>query len=55
VKTLDPTELDEATGGMKTDRLRSTYNVDDRRRGAPPRWRQVLDTWWANVRAGYLW
>lgn len=26
------------------------HNVD-----APPRWRQILDTWVANVRAGYLW
>jgi hypothetical protein len=55
MQELDPNDLEHTTGGMKVERLRASYNVEDRRRGAPPRWRQVLDTWWTNVRSGYLW
>jgi hypothetical protein len=48
MQALDPNDLEQAAGGMKLDRLRASYNVEDRRRGAPPRWRQVLDTGWTD-------
>jgi hypothetical protein len=54
MKKLEPTDLEATTGGMKTAGMRQSYNVEDRRPGAPPQWRQTLNTWWANVKNGYL-
>ncbi len=53
-EVLSSEALDNATGGMKWQGRRQSYNVEDRRPGAPPQWRQTLNTWWSNVKNGYL-
>lgn len=51
--TLSPDALAESTGGMKWQHLRQSYNVEDRRPGAPPMWQQKFNTWRANWKNGY--
>jgi hypothetical protein len=51
---LVATDLEQVTGGMKWQNLRESYNVEDRRPGAPPQWQQTIRTWWHNVQKGYL-
>ena len=51
---LDATHLEEVSGGMRWQNLRESYNVEDRRPGAPPLWLQPVRTWWHNVQKGYL-
>ena len=46
-------DLDAATGGMKWEGRRESYNVEDVRPGAPPFIVQRAVTWWHNVRNGY--
>jgi hypothetical protein len=55
MKQVDPNELEATTGGMKWRGRAQSYNVEDRRPGAPPLWQQKLNTWWTNVRNGHLW
>jgi hypothetical protein len=55
MKQVDPNELEATTGGMKWQGRQQSYNIEDRRPGAPPQWRQTLNTWWANFKNGYLW
>jgi hypothetical protein len=54
MRNIEKTELENVSGGLKTEGRRQSYNVEDRRPGAPPQWRQKLNTWVANVRNGYL-
>jgi hypothetical protein len=57
-ETKDPISrdvLDQVSGGMKWEGRRESYNVEDRRPGAPPQWQQTVTTWWHNFRNGYLW
>ena len=54
MRKIEGTELENISGGMKWEGRRQSYNVEDRRPGAPPQWRQTLNTWWSNVRNGYL-
>ena len=51
---LVATDLEQVTGGMKWQNWRESYNVEDRRPGAPPLWQQKVRTWWHNVQKGYL-
>jgi hypothetical protein len=53
-KDLPHADLDHVSGGMKWQGRRESYNVEDRRPGAPPQWQQTLTTWWHNVKNGYL-
>jgi hypothetical protein len=50
---LSSEDLARTTGGMKWQHLRQSYNVEDRRPGAPPMWRQKLNTFVANWKNGY--
>lgn len=52
-ESIDRDKLDTASGGMKWEGRRESYNVEDRRPGAPPQWVQTAQTWWHNVRNGY--
>jgi hypothetical protein len=52
-ETILLTDLDQVTGGMKWEGGRESYNVEDRRPGAPPLVVQKVTTWWHNVRNGY--
>ncbi len=52
-ETIKLSDLDAATGGMKWEGRRESYNVEDRRPGAPPLVVQHAVTWWRNVRNGY--
>lgn len=52
--TIADSDLAATTGGMKWQHLRQSYNVEDRRPGAPPLWRQKVNTLFANWRNGYL-
>ena len=54
MRNLQAHELANISGGMKWEGRRQSYNVEDRRPGAPPQWRQTLNTWWSNVKNGYL-
>ena len=54
MRNLQAHELENISGGLKTEGRRQSYNVEDRRPGAPPQWRQTLNTWWSNVKNGYL-
>ena len=54
IQTLSSDDLETTTGGMKWEGRRQSYNVEDRRPGAPPIWRQKLNTLVANWRNGYL-
>jgi len=54
MKKIETVELEAITGGMKWQGMRQSYNVEDRRPGAPPQWRQTINTWWSNVKNGYL-
>ncbi|HEV7558128.1 MAG TPA: hypothetical protein VGO00_21820 [Kofleriaceae bacterium] len=38
---------------MKWEGRRESYNVEDRRPGAPPQWQQTVTTWWHNFKNGY--
>jgi hypothetical protein len=51
--SLSSAQLDSAFGGVKTAGRRQSYNVEDRRPGAPPVWRQKVNTLIANWRNGY--
>jgi hypothetical protein len=51
--TLSTAELVTTSGGMKWEGLRQSYNVEDRRPGAPPLWRQKVNTLIANWKNGY--
>jgi len=53
-KPVAPKDLENTNGGMKWEGRRQSYNVEDRRPGAPPQWRQTLNTWWNNFKNGYL-
>ena len=53
-QNLDTVDLEHTTGGMKWEGRRESYNVEDRRPGAPPTWAQPVLTWWRNFRNGYL-
>jgi hypothetical protein len=46
---VEPTELEHATGGMKWQGRPESYNVEDRRPGAPPLALQPALTWWRNL------
>lgn len=50
---LTDADLVTATGGMKTEGRRLSYNVEDRRPGAPPLWRQKLNTLFTNWKNGH--
>ena len=50
---LTNAELEITTGGMKWEHFRRSYNVEDRRPGAPPLWRQRQITREANIKNGY--
>jgi len=54
MKQLNARELDSATGGYKTEGRPASYNIEDRRPGAPPQWLQTVNTWWHNVKTGRL-
>lgn len=51
--TIADHDLDRSAGGMKWEGMRQSYNVEDRRPGAPPAWRQKVNTLVANWRNGY--
>jgi hypothetical protein len=46
-------DLDATTGGMRWEGGRESYNVEDRRPGAPAYVVQHVVTWWHNFRNGY--
>ena len=52
--SLSTADLNSASGGMKWQGRRESYNVEDRRPGAPPIWMQKVQTWWHNFRNGHL-
>lgn len=54
IPTVTNDDLETTTGGMKWEGRRQSYNVEDRRPGAPPLWRQKVNTLFANWRNGYL-
>jgi hypothetical protein len=54
MKSINILDLEQVAGGMKWQHLRESYNVEDRRPGAPPLWQQPIRTWWHNVKKGYL-
>jgi len=51
---ISRSDLARVSGGMKWEGRRESYNVEDRRPGAPPLWMQKVQTWWHNFRNGYL-
>jgi len=53
-ESIEPEKLEHASGGFKWQGRRESYNVEDRRPGAPPQWVQTVQTWWHNFRNGYL-
>lgn len=52
--SLSSSELEATSGGYKWQGRRQSYNVEDRRPGAPPIWRQKVDVLISNWRNGYL-
>ena len=53
MKTLARTDLETVHGGMRWQHLRESLNVEDRRPGAPPLWKQRQDTIRRNQAKGY--
>ena len=54
MKNINDRDLDLVSGGYKWQGRRQSYNVEDRRPGAPPAWQQKLSTWWSNFKNGHL-
>lgn len=52
-KQIDNAQLEHTTGGLKWQGRRQSYNVEDRRPGAPSPLRQKLNTLVTNWSNGY--